>query len=58
VPTGANRQPAVAVFLADPGGGPPRPFGLEVLRIENGLIAEIDIFLDPQLPERFAALGR
>jgi RNA polymerase sigma-70 factor (ECF subfamily) len=56
VPTGANRQPAFAVFLADPAGGPPKPFGLEVLRIENGLIAEIDVFLDPQLPERFAAV--
>jgi RNA polymerase sigma-70 factor (ECF subfamily) len=56
VATAANRQPAFAVFLADPAGGPPKPFGLEVLRIENGLIAEIDVFLDPQLPRRFAAV--
>jgi RNA polymerase sigma-70 factor (ECF subfamily) len=54
VPTRANRQPAFAVFLADDRGGPPRPLGLSVLRIEHGLIAEIDVFLQPELLERFA----
>ena len=54
VPTRANRQPAFAVFLADDRGEPSRPLGLSVLRIEQGLIAEIDIFLQPELPERFA----
>jgi len=54
VPTRANRQPAFAVFLADEHGGPPRPLGLSVLRIEHGLIAEIDTFLQPGLLERFA----
>jgi len=54
VPTRANRHPGFAVFLAGDRGAPPRPVGLEVLRIEDGLIAEIDIFLQPELPERFA----
>jgi RNA polymerase sigma-70 factor (ECF subfamily) len=54
VPTRANRQPAFAVYLASGGGTPPRPFALEVLRLADGLIAEIDIFLQPELLERFA----
>jgi len=54
VPTRANRHPAFAVFLAGEPGTPPRPFALEVLRISGGLIAEIDIFLQPELVERFA----
>jgi len=54
VPTRANRQPAFAVFLAGDPGTAPRPFALEVLRLEDGLIAEIDIFLQPELLERFA----
>jgi RNA polymerase sigma-70 factor (ECF subfamily) len=56
IATRANRQPAFALYLADPDGGPPKPFGLEVLRIENGEIVEIDVFLDAELPQRFAAL--
>jgi RNA polymerase sigma-70 factor, ECF subfamily len=55
VPTRANRQPAYAVFLqaAEP-GNPPEPFAVEVLRIEDGLIAEIHYFLQPELLRRFA----
>jgi len=55
VPTRANRQPAYAVFLqaAEP-GGPTEPFAVEVLRIEDGLIAEIHYFLQPELLGRFA----
>jgi RNA polymerase sigma-70 factor (ECF subfamily) len=56
VPTRANRQPAFAVFLEGKDGAAPEPFALEVLRIEDGLIAEIDIFLQPKLLERFAVL--
>ena len=54
VPTRANRQPAYAVFLqaAEP-GAPPDPFAVEVLRIEDGLIAEIHYFLQPELLGRF-----
>jgi RNA polymerase sigma-70 factor, ECF subfamily len=54
VPTHANRQPAYAVFLQSDAGAPPEPFALEVLRIEDGLIAEIHYFLQPELLGRFA----
>lgn len=54
VPTRANRQPAFVVFLAGDPGTAPRPFAVEVLRLEGGLIAEIDIFLQPELLEHFA----
>ncbi|HVX44680.1 MAG TPA: sigma-70 family RNA polymerase sigma factor [Mycobacteriales bacterium] len=54
VPTRANRQPAFAIFLQDAPGEPMRPLGITVLRVENGLITEIDAFLDPALVERFA----
>ena len=54
VPTRANRQPAFAVFLEGDGGAPPRPLAVEVLGIEDGLIAEIDIFLEPRLVAAFA----
>jgi RNA polymerase sigma-70 factor, ECF subfamily len=54
VPTRANRQPAYAVWRQVEPGAPPEPFAIEVLRIENGLIAEIHYFLLPELFERFA----
>ena len=54
VPTGANRQPAYAVFLQAEPGAPPEPFALEVLRIVDGLIAEIHYFLQPELLGRFS----
>jgi RNA polymerase sigma-70 factor (ECF subfamily) len=54
VPTRANRQPAYAVFLQGAPGALPDPFALEVLRIEDGLIAEIHYFLQPELLGRFA----
>jgi hypothetical protein len=54
LPTRANRQPAFAVFFAGDHGAAPRPVGVELLRIEDGLIAEIDVFLQPELLDRFA----
>jgi len=54
VATRANRQPAYAVFLQREPGAAPEPFALEVLRIEDGLIAEIHYFLQPELLGRFA----
>jgi RNA polymerase sigma-70 factor (ECF subfamily) len=54
VPTRANRQPAFGVFLQGPAGTTPEPFALEVLRIEDGLIAELHYFLQPELLELFA----
>ena len=58
VPTRANRQPAYAVFLQREPGAAPEPFALEVLRIEDGLIAEIHYFLQPELLGRFVAPPR
>jgi RNA polymerase sigma-70 factor (ECF subfamily) len=52
VPTRANRQPALAIFLLGR-DGEPEPLGIAVLRVVDGLIAEIDAFLDPTLPARF-----
>lgn len=54
VPTRANRQPAYAVWRQVEAGAPPEPFAIEVLRVEDGLIAEIHYFLLPELFERFA----
>jgi RNA polymerase sigma-70 factor (ECF subfamily) len=41
VATHVNRQPAVACYLRRPGEPEHRPFTLDVLRIEDGLIAEV-----------------
>jgi RNA polymerase sigma-70 factor (ECF subfamily) len=47
VPTGANRQPAAAAYLQRPGGSEYRAFALDVLRVEEGKVAEITAFLQP-----------
>jgi RNA polymerase sigma-70 factor (ECF subfamily) len=44
VPTRANRQPAAACYLRRPGESEYVPFALDVLRIEEGRIAEITTF--------------
>jgi RNA polymerase sigma-70 factor (ECF subfamily) len=44
VPTGANLQPAVAIYLRRPGDSAFRALALEVLRLEDGQIAEITDF--------------
>src|ERR671936_20958 len=43
VPTRANRQPAFALFIRDADAPSPRPIGISVLRLAEGLIAEIDV---------------
>jgi RNA polymerase sigma-70 factor, ECF subfamily len=48
VPTGANRQPAAAAYLQRPGGSEYRAFALDVLRVEEGKVAEITAFLQPR----------
>jgi RNA polymerase sigma-70 factor (ECF subfamily) len=53
IPTGANRQPAAALYLRSPGDSEYRPMGLDVLRIENGRIGEITTFLEPKLFDAF-----
>jgi len=44
LPTSANRMPAAASYLLVPGDTLFRPFKLDVLRIEEGAIAEITTF--------------
>jgi len=51
---GANRQPACAGYLRRPGDSQYRPLGLEVLRIEDGKLAESTMFVSPEL---FPAFG-
>ena len=44
LPASANRMPAAASYLRRPGDSLGRPFKLDVLRVENGVIAEITTF--------------
>ncbi|WP_181779978.1 sigma-70 family RNA polymerase sigma factor [Pseudonocardia pini] len=44
LPTGVNRMPAAASYLRRPGDTVFRPFKLDVLRVEEGRIAEITTF--------------
>ena len=44
LPTRANRMPTAASYLRQPGDSQFRAFKFDVLRIENGLIAEITTF--------------
>jgi RNA polymerase sigma-70 factor, ECF subfamily len=54
IPIGANRQPAFAGYIRRPGEADYRPLGLELLRIEDGTVAEITLFVTTDL---FAAFG-
>jgi RNA polymerase sigma-70 factor (ECF subfamily) len=54
VVTRANRQPAVAFYTRRPGESEFRASGIDVLRIEDGLVAQIDAFV---LPHLFPAFG-
>lgn len=51
---GANRQPACAIYLRSRGDEQYHAFGINVLRIEDGKIAEVTAFLDARL---FPAFG-
>ena len=51
--TSANLQPAVACYRCQPGDSTWRALALEVLRIEDGLITEIVVFI----PDNFPAFG-
>ncbi|MFB1043386.1 sigma-70 family RNA polymerase sigma factor [Streptomyces chrestomyceticus] len=53
VPTRMNRQPAVALYARGPGETAHRAHALDVLRVEDGRIAEISVFG----PGLFAVLG-
>jgi RNA polymerase sigma-70 factor, ECF subfamily len=52
VPTAANRQPAFGVYRGE--GADAKPFAINVLRIESGLVADMHFFLYPEL---FPAFG-
>jgi RNA polymerase sigma-70 factor (ECF subfamily) len=53
VVTHANLQPAVAAYVCRPGDSTWRALALEVLHIEDGLIAEIVVFM----PDNFPSFG-
>jgi RNA polymerase sigma-70 factor, ECF subfamily len=52
VPTGANRQPAFGVYRGE--GADARPFAINVVGIENGLVVDLHFF---KYPELFPAFG-
>jgi RNA polymerase sigma-70 factor, ECF subfamily len=52
--TAANRQPAVAAYVMKAGDSEYRPLGIDVLRLEGGLVIEITRFVNADL---FAAFG-
>jgi RNA polymerase sigma-70 factor (ECF subfamily) len=55
VPTRVNAQPAVAVYLRRPGEEEYRAFAIDVLRIEDGRVAEVIAFeLDEKLLDALA----
>ncbi len=47
--TAANRQPAVAAYVRRPGDSVYRALGLDVLRLEGGLVVEITRFVNADL---------
>jgi RNA polymerase sigma-70 factor (ECF subfamily) len=47
MPFGVNLQPAVAAYLQQPGDSEYRAFALDVLRVEDGKVAEITSFIQP-----------
>ena len=53
VATRANRQPAAAVYMRAPGDDAFRPLVIDVLRVGDGRIAEINAFVLPALFPRF-----
>jgi len=53
LPTRANRQPAAAHYVQRPGDSVYRAQVLDVLRVEDGKVAEITAFA----PELFPAFG-
>jgi RNA polymerase sigma-70 factor, ECF subfamily len=44
VPTHANGHPAIATYVGRPGGDTFEPFGLSVLRLVDGAVAEVTVY--------------
>ena len=57
-PTGANGQPAIATWIRTPGETVWRAFDIVVLRIEDGTIAEMEVFSPSVLPAFGLSLTR
>lgn len=53
VATAANRQPAVAAYVRRPGDSEYRALGIDVLRLEGGLVVEITRFIRADIFEAF-----
>jgi RNA polymerase sigma-70 factor (ECF subfamily) len=51
--TAANRQPAVAAYVRRPGDSEFRALGIDVLRLEGGLVVEITRFIRADIFEAF-----
>jgi len=49
VPTRANRQPALAAYVREPSGTKAAAYGIMVLTMVGGAVAEITGFTDPAL---------
>jgi DNA-directed RNA polymerase specialized sigma24 family protein len=54
LPTAANRQPALGLYLSGGDTGQHKPFALMVLAVEAGTVTEMTLF---QFPRLFAAYG-
>lgn len=52
-PTRANAQPAFALYLRDEASGVYGAFGIQVLTVEAGRIADLTTFVNPALVPRF-----
>jgi RNA polymerase sigma-70 factor (ECF subfamily) len=50
----ANRQPALAAYVRRPGDSKYRALGIDVLRVEDGLVVEITRFVTA---DRFPPFG-
>jgi RNA polymerase sigma-70 factor (ECF subfamily) len=58
VVTAANRQPAVAHYHCPPGESEYRALAIDVLRVEDGRVAEISTFVFPELFPAFGLTSR
>ncbi|KAA3659598.1 MAG: RNA polymerase subunit sigma-70 [Chloroflexi bacterium] len=51
-PLQANAQPGFALYSFNPESGKFEPFGVQVVRVENGRIADIILYVGPELVRR------
>jgi RNA polymerase sigma-70 factor (ECF subfamily) len=53
LPTSANAQIGMGVYVREPSGAQFQPYGVTVLSLRDDLVAEINTFHDPSAPARF-----